>query len=97
MVDFKLFDYQKNGEYKEVCVPQYKGKDMRVSTNTGLEMAMKLDIIEGLQKFYGLYFPVFLDKAESLSDETLKQIDMPCQLILLKVTEGEKLKVEVAQ
>ena len=93
LVNFKLFDYRKNSEYMECCIPQFKGKDMGVSTNTGLETLMKLDIIRGLQKFYDVYFPVFVDRAEVLSDETIKLINMESQIIFLKVTNDEYLKI----
>jgi chromosome segregation ATPase len=92
LVEFKLFDYLKNGDYKECCVPTIKGKDLGVSTNTGLEILMKLDIIKGLQKFYDKFYPVFLDGAECLSEATKKSINMNCQLIYLSVAETE-LKV----
>lgn len=95
LVDFKLFDWLKNGEYKETCIPTYRNKDMGISTNTGLEILMKLDIIRGLQRFYGMYLPVFVDGAEALSESTVKMINMDCQLILLKVTEDKELKIEV--
>lgn len=95
IVRWQMFEYQKNGEIKDCCVPLIDGKRFGESTNKGREILAKLDIIKGLQKFYGQHYPVFLDNAESLSEETLKRIDMPCQLILLKVTEDEKLKVEV--
>lgn len=89
LVTWKLFDYQKNGEYKEVCVAQYNGKDMSVATNTGLELMMKLDIINGLQKFYKQYYPVFIDGAECLSSDTFNSIKMNCQTVWLKVAEGD--------
>lgn len=95
IVRWQMFEYQKNGEIKDCCVPLIDGKRFGESTNKGREILAKLDIIKGLQKFYGQYYPVFLDNAESLSEETLKRIDMPCQLILLKVTEDRALKVEV--
>lgn len=94
LVDFKLFDWLKNGEYKEVCIPTYRNKDMGISTNTGLEILMKLDIVRGLQKFYGMHLPIFIDGAEALSESTIKMINMDCQLILLKVSEDKKLKIE---
>lgn len=95
IVRWQMFEYQKNGEIKDCCIPLIDGKRFGESTNKGREILAKLDIIKGLQKFYGQYYPVFLDNAESLSEETLKRIDMPCQLILLKVTEDEKLRIEV--
>lgn len=95
IVRWQMFEYQKNSEIKDCCIPLIDGKRFGESTNKGREILAKLDIIKGLQKFYGQYYPVFLDNAESLSEETLKRIDMPCQLILLKVTEDRELKVEV--
>ena len=95
IVRWQMFEYQKNGEIKDCCIPLIDGKRFGESTNKGREILAKLDIIKGLQKFYGQYYPVFLDNAESLSEETLKRIDMPCQLILLKVTEDKELQIEV--
>lgn len=95
IVKFKFFDYQKNGEIKECLIATIDGKRFGESTNRGREILAKLDIIKGLQNFYGQYYPVFLDNAESLSEETLKRIDIPCQLILMKVTDDKELKVEV--
>ena len=95
IVRWQMFEYQKNGDIKDCCIPLIEGKRFGESTNKGREILAKLDIIKGLQKFYGQYYPVFLDNAESLSEETSKRIDMPCQLILLKVTDDEKLKIEV--
>lgn len=94
IVRWQMFEYQKNGEIKDCCIPLIDGKRFGESTNKGREILAKLDIIKGLQKFYGQYYPVFLDNAESLSEETLKRIDMPCQLILLKVTEDRELEIE---
>ena len=93
LVDFKLFDYRKNGDYVECCIPRYKGKDLKVATNTGLEILMKLDIIKGLQKFYDLQLPVFIDCAESLSKESRTKINMDCQMTYLTVSEHEKLNI----
>lgn len=95
IVRWQMFEYQKNGDIKDCCIPLIDGKRFGESTNKGREILAKLDIIKGLQNFYGQYYPVFLDNAESLSEETLKRIDMPCQLILLKVTEDRELRIEV--
>lgn len=95
IVRWQMFEYQKNGEIKDCCVPRIDGRRFGESTNRGREILAKLDIIKGLQNFYGQYYPVFLDNAESLSEETLKRIDMPCQLVLLKVTDDKELRIEV--
>lgn len=92
IVSWKLFDYQKNGEYKEVCVPMVDGKEFGVTTNTGREIQTQLDICNSFQKFFDMYVPIFLDGAESLNDEYIPAVDT--QLILLTVTEDKQLKVE---
>lgn len=92
IVSWKLFDYQKNGEYKEVCVPMVDGKEFGVTTNTGREIQAKLDICNSFQGFFDMYVPIFLDGAESLNNEYIPAVDT--QLILLTVTEDKQLKVE---
>jgi len=93
IVKWKLFDYQKNGEYKEVCVPQIDGKDFGDSTNTGREIIAKLDICNSLQEFFGMSVPIILDNAESINDERIPAVD--CQLIVMKVTDDAELSIEV--
>lgn len=92
IVSWELFDYQKNGEYKEACVPMVDGKEFGVTTNTGREIQAKLDICNSFQKFFDMYVPIILDGAESLNDEYIPAVDT--QLILLTVTEDKQLKVE---
>ena len=93
VVRWILFDFQKNGEYKEVCIPTVDGKRFGESTNTGREIIAKLDICNSLQKFFEISLPVFLDGAESINEENIPEMDS--QLILLKVTGDRELKVEV--
>lgn len=93
IIKWVLFDYQKNGGYKEVCIPTVDGKRFGESTNTGCEIIAKLDICNSLQKYFGMNLPVFLDNAESINDFNLPELD--CQLITLNVTEDSELKVEV--
>lgn len=96
LVDFELFKVQNNGEIKECCVPSLKGKQLGQSTNTGLELLMKLDIIKGLQKFYNVYFPVFIDGAECFDSKSKKTVNMDCQIVFLTVSNDTELKfVEV--
>lgn len=95
IVRWQMFDYQKNGDIKDCCIPLIDGKRFGESVNTGREMLAKLDIIKGLQKFYDMQFPVFVDGAECLSEDTKKRIDMDCQIVYLAVSEDEELKVRV--
>lgn len=92
IVKWILFDYQKNGEYKETCIPTVDERRFGDSTNTGREIVAKLDICNSLQKFFGINLPVFLDNAESINDFNIP--DMDCQMILMNVTEDENLRLE---
>lgn len=93
IVKFKLFEQQKNLEYKDCCIPTIRNEDgvYRVfgeSANTALEIRGKLDIISGLQKFYGQYLPVWVDGFECIDSENAKAIHMDTQLITLSVSDG---------
>ena len=92
LVKWQLFEYQKNGTYKEICVPTIDGYRFGESTNTGREIRGKLDICQSLQKFYGMRVPIILDNAESINDFNLPELDS--QLILLSVTDDKELVVE---
>ena len=94
IVKFVFFTYLKNGSYTEACIPTIDGKELGSSTNTGLEIRAKLDIINGLQNFFNQHYLVILDQAESLSETSVKQIKMDCQMVFLKVTEDKELKIE---
>lgn len=92
LVKFQLFEYQKNGGYKEVCVPTIDGYRFGESTNTGREIRGKLDICQSLQKFYGMNIPIILDNAESINSYNIPDIDS--QLIMLTVTDDKHLVIE---
>lgn len=98
IVKWKLYDYQKNGEYKEVCIPTVPDEKTGIykvfgdTTNKGREIEAKLDICDSFQKFYGMRVPIILDNAESINDEYIPKVDT--QLILLTVTKDKDLKVE---
>ena len=95
IVKWKLFDYQKNGGYVDCCIPLIDDRQFGTSTNKGREILAKLDIISGLQKFFEQSYPVFLDNAESLSEQTTNRIDMDCQLVMMAVSEDKELRIEV--
>lgn len=95
IVKWKLHDYQKNGSYIDVCIPFVDDRQFGTSTNKGREILAKLDIISGLQKFFRKNYPVFLDNAESLSEQTTNRIDMDCQLVMMVVSEDKELRIEV--
>ena len=98
IVRWKLYDYQKNGNYKEICVPTVPDEKTGIykvfgkTTNTGREIEAKIDICNSFQKFYGMQTPIVLDGAESINNKYLPKVDT--QLILLSVSEDKQLKVE---
>lgn len=93
LANFELFEYQVNGGIRPICEISYQGVKYG-SLNSGHQIVMGLDIIRTLQEHYGIVAPVWVDNAESVNDFNLPE--MPGQLILLKVTEEEKLNVRAA-
>lgn len=87
---FKLFQEQVNGGLKETCEIMYEGVPYG-SLNTGHRITVALDIIKAFQKLHNMYVPIWLDNAESLSSDN--QPNMDCQMIYLKVTDDDTLKV----
>lgn len=96
-VKFRLFEQQKNGEWRDDCTPMVltgdgEYRDITFSANTAAIVKGQLAIISGLQKFYGQNLPVFLDGAECLDSENSK-IETEYQLIQLKVSDDPKLVI----
>lgn len=95
LVKWQLFSYLKNGNYKEDCKAfSLDGKELGVATNTALEVAMKVDICRGLQKFYGIELPIVVDNSECIDSENMSNFEADTQLIFLKVTDDKLLVVE---
>lgn len=94
LVKWCFWEYQKNGEPKDVVIPKVDGKALGSDLNTAMCIRAKLDIIQGLQDYYGEHYPVFLDSAENLDNNSMAKIDMPCQMIYLKVAENKELTVK---
>ncbi len=96
LVKFRLFDYLKNGNVVDDCEPMIDGKSLKDHSNGALRVLAKLDIVDGLQRFYGQHYPVFAEDFSLVTDNTECRIDMDCQLIKLVAEKGVKeLKVEV--
>ena len=99
-VKVKLFDTQKNGEVVDACIWYVQGKDgdwkkLIGNANTALMMKGKIAIMDGLQKFYGVSYPIFVDCAAELDNSSLAGIKADAQLIFLKVAEGDMTVTEV--
>ena len=94
LVEWKLFDYQANGEViTDVCEPMIDGHAFSDACNTGRQLLAKIDIIDGLQHFYGETYPVFLDNAEALTSNTTERINFDGQLILLRAIDSKTLEI----
>lgn len=99
-VKVKLFDTQKNGEVVDACIWYVQDKDgdwkkLIGNANTALMMKGKIAIIDGLQKFYGVSYPIFVDCAAELDNSSLAGIKADAQLIFLKVAEGDMTVTEI--
>lgn len=99
-VKVKLFDTQKNGEVVDACIWYVQDKDgnwkkLIGNANTALMMKGKIAIIDGLQKFYGMSYPIFVDCAAELDNSSLAGIKADAQLIFLKVAEGDMTVTEI--
>lgn len=99
-VKVKLFDTQKNGEVVDACIWYAQDKDgnwkkLIGNANTALMMKGKIAIMDGLQKFYGVSYPIFVDCAAELDNSSLAGIKADTQLIFLKVAEGDMTVTEV--
>ena len=99
-VKVKLFDFQKNGEVVDVCDWYAKNengewKKLNGMANTSLAVKAKIAIINGLQRFFGISFPAFVDFAAELDSQTVAGIKSGgCQLVFLKVSEQKSLNVQ---
>lgn len=99
-VKVKLFDTQKNGEVVDACIWYVQDKDgnwkkLIGNANTALMMKGKIAIMDGLQKFYGVSYPIFVDCAAELDNSSLAGIKTDAQLIFLKVAEGDMTVTEI--
>lgn len=99
-VKVKLFDTQKNGEVVDACIWYVQDKDgnwkkLIGNANTALMMKGKIAIMDGLQKFYGVSYPIFVDCAAELDNSSLAGIKADTQLLFLKVAEGEMKVTEI--
>lgn len=96
MVDWHLWEYQKNGEIKPVCEPYIDGKPMTSAANGSLITLAKISICADLQKHFGQIMPIWCDDYGLFSSNTSSRIDIDSQLIGLVVTEDKELVIENA-
>lgn len=95
-VQWQLFEVNKSCGYKSVCIPTVDGKSiLSTMSNKGNQIIGKVDICNSIQKINDLSVPVFLDDSESLDVSNKERVSKSaeCQLIMLEVTDVNKLSV----
>lgn len=95
-VQWQLFEVNKSGGYKSVCMPTVDGKSiLSTMSNKGNQIIGKVDICNSIQKINDLSVPVFLDDSESLDVSNKERVSKSaeCQLIMLEVTDSSRLSV----
>lgn len=98
LVQWKLFENAKNGNYKSVCIPMVDGKSILTTmSNKGNRILGRIDICKAIQKISGINCPIWLDDTENLDTVNQSKVaDMvDSQLIMLLVNDSKELKVEV--
>ena len=95
VAQFRLYKVLKNGSIEDDCAVLVNGKEMTTQLNQAMQIRAMLDIINGLSTFKDTFFPVFIDDASLLTQETINTIDMQNQLIWLFAKDGySELTVE---
>lgn len=90
-VEFSLFAEQINGGIKETCECSVGGVPYN-SLNSGHKIVAGLKIIQALQSLYDCNSVVWVDNAETINNANIPTMNN--QLVLLKVTDSEKVVVE---
>lgn len=84
---WKLFERQINGGLKPICEPTYRGIPYSTDLNNGAKINVGLDIIMVLSRLFNVVLPVWIDNAESVTDDL---VNYDHQLIKLIVDEDYK-------
>lgn len=96
LVKWKLFELNKSGGYKSVCIPTVNGKSILTTmSNKGNRILGRVDICNSIQKISGMSVPIILDDNESLDSTNQKKVAemVDSQLIMLIVNDSEKLEI----
>ena len=85
-LSFELFSETLDGEINDDVCNIYANGQVYLNEATTVNVGMQ--ILHGLQKFYGKSYTVLLDRTESVNDIDTYDLD----IIYTKVTEDNKLK-----
>lgn len=96
LVKWKLFELNKSGGYKSVCIPTVNRKSILTTmSNKGNRILGRVDICNSIQKISGMSVPIILDDSESLDSTNQKKVAemVDSQLIMLIVNDSKKLEI----
>ena len=93
-VRFKMFDVLKSGEVKNACTVTLNGVPFELLSK-GEKMKAALDVLQALQNYYGVNFPLIIDDAESYTSNSIADIT-DNQKFILQVAEVPELSVTLA-
>lgn len=88
IAQFRLFRTLKNGTTEDACDVLIDGKEINSQANQSLQVLAKLDIINGLSEYFQNIYPVFVDDASLITENTLTRVNMENQLIWLCAADG---------
>lgn len=94
LVKWKLYDFQRNGEIKDVCIPLIDKKPMDNCCNGSLITLCKISICADLQRNFQQFVPIWVEDYSLFSSNTESRLNADSQIIGLVVTEDDELKVE---
>lgn len=94
LVSWKLYDYQRNGEIKEVCIPLIDNKPIDSCCNGSLITLCKISICADLQRKFQQFVPIWVEDYSLFSSNTESRLNADSQIIGLVVTEDDELKVK---
>ena len=94
LVKWKLYDFQRNGEIKDVCIPLIDNKPMDNCCNGSLITLCKISICADLQRNFQQFVPIWVEDYSLFSSNTESRLNADSQIIGLVVTEDDELKVE---
>ena len=95
LVNWKFWEYQRNGERKSICEPYIDNKPMSTCANGSLRTLAKISICSDIQRSMGIVYPIICDDYTLFSSNSTSRINVgDSQLIGLVVTEDKELVVE---
>lgn len=95
LVEWHLWEAQRNGERKAICEPYVDGKPMSSCANGSLRTLAKVSICADIQRSQDVAYPIIIEDYSLFSNNTMKRIEVgDSQLIGLVVSEDKEITLE---